>query len=62
MESDCDPTSPECECWCLCGCQNDPNGHDLPFKDADNNDLPTGFVGLCYSCWEGNHERPSEHR
>ena len=48
MESNCDPDSPECWCPCRCGCQNDPNGHDLPFDEK----------GLCASCSEGRHEVP----
>jgi len=48
MESGCADDSPECWCPCRCGCQDDPNGHDLPF-DAK---------GLCASCSDGRHEVP----
>jgi hypothetical protein len=48
MESGCSPDSPECRCPCNCGCQNDPNGYDLPFNES----------GLCLSCSKGRHEIP----
>lgn len=48
MESGCSEDAPECWCPCRCGCQNDPNGHDLPFDEK----------GFCASCSRGRHEVP----
>ena len=48
MESNCAEYSPVCWCPCRCGCQNDPNGGDIPFDDT----------GLCASCSVGQHEIP----
>ena len=50
MESRCNSESPECTCPCNCGCQNDPNGMDLPFDEK----------GFCASCAKGNHEVPPD--
>lgn len=45
MESGVPESAPECWCPCNCGCQDHPNGGDLPFTN-----------GLCLSCTEGHHE------